>query len=468
MIATAAVWWRFRKSSCTKNSKKESPVSVVRRNQQMSLVAYVMVPTAHHHGAWRHPAADPGFLDARWWIELARIYEKGRFDMLFLPDLLAIPDRTGGYEATVSKGAQGAVQLDPLVTLAAVSAHTRHLGLGITRSLTFYSPYDIARSMATLDHLSGGRVAWNIVTTSQRSAALNFGLSKLPERGERYDRGDEAIEACLALWDSWGEDALRVDKEAGVFADSTAIRRPDYQGKWISACGPLSVPRSPQGRPVLMQAGASDRGQEFAARWGEVIFSLQHSLSDMQAFYRNVKNRARSYGRDPEQVKILNAVQVVVAETNEIAEAKRRHLESLIDPTVGLLTMSSQIGVDLSQFPLDTPLTDIGDASGTRGSLDVVLQGTRAEGLTLREAAVRYATSELTPQIVGDADHVADELEHFFDNKGCDGFIITPGPLPGSATDFVDLVVPKLQQRGLFRTEYEGGTLRQTMGLCSL
>jgi FMN-dependent oxidoreductase (nitrilotriacetate monooxygenase family) len=440
-------------------------VSVARRPRQMSLVAYVMVPTAHHHGAWRHPAADLGFLDARWWIELARIYEKGRFDMLFMPDLLAIPDQAGGYEATVSKGAQGAVQLDPLVTLAAVSAHTTHLGLGITRSVSFYPPYDIARSMATLDHLSGGRVAWNIVTTSMRSAALNYGLPNLPERNERYDRGDEVIEACLALWDSWADHALLVDKDAGVFADPAVVRQPDYRGRWISARGPLSVPRCPQGRPVLMQAGASDRGREFAARWGEVIFALQHSLSDMQAFYRDIKSRARRRGRDPELVKILCGVQVVVAETREIAEAKRRYLESLIDPTVGLLTMSYQLGVDLSRFPLDTTLEAIDDVSGTRGSLDVMLQGTQAEGLTLREAAVRYATSELTPQIVGDAEHVADELERLFLNEGCDGFVITPGPLPSSAIDFVELVVPRLQRRGLFRTEYPGRTLRHTLGL---
>lgn len=438
---------------------------VARRSQQMSLVAYVMVPTAHHHGAWRHPATDSSFLDVRWWIELARIYEKGRFDMLFLPDLLAIPDQAGGHEATVAKGSQGAVQLDPLVTLAAVSAHTSHLGLGVTRSLTFYPPYDIARSMATLDHLSGGRVAWNIVTTSMRSAALNYGLPKLPERSERYDRGDEAMEACLALWDSWTNGALTVDKQAGVFADPKGVRRPDYRGKWLSARGPLSVPRSPQGYPVLMQAGASDRGREFAARWGEVIFALQHSLPDMQAFYRDIKERVRHYGRDPEEVKVLCAVQVIVAETCEIAEAKRRHLETLIDPVVGLQTMSYQIGVDLSGFPLDTPLSVIDDAPGTRGSLDVVLQGTRAEGLTLREAAVRYATSELTPQIVGDPERVADELERLFVNKGCDGFIVTPGPLPASAIDFVGLVVPRLQERGLFRTDYPGGTLRRTMGL---
>jgi FMN-dependent oxidoreductase (nitrilotriacetate monooxygenase family) len=440
-------------------------VSVARRPRQMSLVAYVMVPTAHHHGAWRHPAADLGFLDARWWIELARIYEKGRFDMLFMPDLLAIPDQAGGYEATVSKGAQGAVQLDPLVTLAAVSAHTTHLGLGITRSVSFYPPYDIARSMATLDHLSGGRTAWNIVTTSMRSAALNYGLPNLPERNERYDRGDEVIEACLALWDSWADHALLVDKGAGVFADPAVVRQPDYRGRWISARGPLSVPRCPQGRPVLMQAGASDRGREFAARWGEVIFALQHSLSDMQAFYRDIKSRARRRGRDSELVKILCGVQVVVAETREIAEAKRRYLESLIDPTVGLLTMSYQLGVDLSRFPLDTPLEAIDDVSGTRGSLDVMLQGTQAEGLTLRGAAVRYATSELTPQIVGDAEHVADELERLFLNEGCDGFVITPGPLPSSAIDFVELVVPRLQRRGLFRTEYTGCTLRHTLGL---
>lgn len=436
------------------------------RPEQMSLVAYVMVPTAHHHGAWRHPAADLGFLEASWWVELARIYEKGLFDMLFLPDLLAIPDQVGGYADTVAKGSQGSVQLDPLVTLAAVSAGTRHIGLGITRSATFYPPYDIARSLATLDHLSGGRAAWNIVTTSMRSAALNYGTT-LPDRDERYDRGDEVVEACVALWDSWAPDALRMDRQAGLFADPGAVRRPDYQGRWTTSRGPLSVPRSPQGRPVLMQAGASDRGRDFAARWGEVLFALQNSLTDMQAFYRDIKARAQQHGRASDQVKVLCGIQVVVAETKEIALAKQRYLEELIDPAAGLLTMSYQLGVDLTAFPLDRMLEAIDDVPGTRGSLDVVLQGTKAEGLTLREAAIRYATSELTPQIVGDPEEVADALENMFQGRGCDGFIVTPGPLPSSALDFVELVVPRLQERDLFRAEYPDGTLRDTMGLAS-
>jgi FMN-dependent oxidoreductase (nitrilotriacetate monooxygenase family) len=270
----------------------------------------------------------------------------------------------------------------------------------------------------------------------------------------------------LALWDSWADGALLADKGSGVFADPERVCQPDYEGRWISARGPLSVPRCPQDRPVLMQAGASERGREFAARWGEVIFALQHSLSDMQTFYRDIKGRARGLGRDPDGIKILCGTQVIVGETGEIAEAKRRYLDDLVDPAAGLLTMSSQLGIDLTQFPLDAKLDEaIEDVPGTRGSLDVILQGTRAEGLTLQEAAVRYATSELTPQIVGDPDHVADELEHMFVNEGCDGFIITPGPLPASAADFVELVVPRLQERGVFRTEYPGQTLRQTLGL---
>jgi FMN-dependent oxidoreductase (nitrilotriacetate monooxygenase family) len=438
---------------------------VLRPSRQMSLAAYVMVPTAHHHGAWRHPASDLGFLDARWWIELAGIYEKGRFDMMFLPDLLAIPDQAGGYEGTVARGSQGAIQLDPLITLATLCGHTQHLGLGVTRSLTFSAPYDTARALATLDHLSGGRVAWNIVTTSLRSAAANFGAAGLPPRDERYDRGDEAVEACLALWNSWAGDALVTDRESGTFADTGRVRRADYRGRWVSTRGPLSVPRSPQGRPILMQAGASDRGREFAARWGEVIFGLQHSLPEMQAFYRDIKDRAARVGRQPDQVKVLCGVQVVVAETSAIAEAKRRYLADLIDPMAGLQTMSYQLGIDLTSWPPDRMLEAIDDVPGTRGSLDVVLQGTKAENLTLREAAVRYGTSELTPQLVGSADEVADELERLFVGDGCDGFIVTPGPLPSSASDFVELVVPRLQRKGVFRTEYPGGTLRDTFGL---
>jgi FMN-dependent oxidoreductase (nitrilotriacetate monooxygenase family) len=439
---------------------------MAKQERQISLAGYLLVPTAHHHGAWRHPQADPAFLTQRFWVETARIYERGLFDMVFMPDVLAIQDQIGDFGPVLKRAAQSAMQLDPVVTLAMIAAQTTHIGLGATRSATFFPPFEIARSMASLDHLSGGRAAWNVVMSLNNSEAKNFGLDEIPGRQERYDRGDETVEAICALWDSWEEGAVIGDKEAGVFADPEKVSYVDYEGKWIRTRGPLTLPRTPQGRPVIMQAGSSDRGRQFAARWGEVLFALAHALPEMQAYYKDMKERTVAAGRRAEDVKILNGVQIVVGETTEIAAARRRYLNDLISPEVGVVSMSYHLGVDLTAFPLDAPLEEIDVERGSKGSLDVILQGSKAGSLTLAEAAVGFATSELTPQIVGTPAEIADELEHYFVNEGCDGFMITPGPLPASAAEIVDMVIPELQRRGLYRSAYpEDPRLRATLGL---
>jgi FMN-dependent oxidoreductase (nitrilotriacetate monooxygenase family) len=288
-------------------------------------------------------------------------------------------------------------------------------------------------------------------------------MDKLMDRSTRYDHADEVMEACDALWHSWDADAIIYDRKRGIYADPTKIHYADYQGKWIRTRGPLPTPRSPQGRPVIMQAGSSERGREFAARWAEVIFTLQHSKADMQAFYSDIKARMARYGRAPEECIITPAVDIVLGETESIARERSEYLNSLVSAETGVCDISNALGVDLSGYEMDRPLEDMETTDGARGVLDVVLQGSRAAGLTLREAGYRYGVSQLTPALIGTAEMVADRLQDMFESRCCDGFVICPSITPGTYMQFVKTVVPELQRRGIYRTEYPGQTLRATI-----
>ena len=431
--------------------------------RRMHLVAFLMTgPTCHHHGAWRHPESDVGdLLRPERYEHIARVLEAGCFDSLFFADILGLYDLYGrSYDTMVGRGGQVCL-LDPAVVLPMMARVTRRIGLGLTYSSTFNHPYQIARMLASLDHLSAGRVAWNVVASTSTLEARNFGLAEMPGRLERYDRADEVLEACCALWDSWEAGALVRDKVSGQFADPAKIHYADYAGRWIKTRGPLTTPRSPQGRPVIMQAGSSTRGREFGARWGEIIFTLQHQKADMQAFYADFKARMAARGRAPEECVILPSIDVVLGETASIAAERAAYVNSLVDTQLGLAQMSGHIGVDLAGFDPDQPLTDIALEEGSRGSFDVILQGTAAEGLTLGEAARRFATSELCPQLVGTAEMIAEQLIDLFEAQACDGFVLTPTTSPGMYEQFCKTVVPVLQKHGVFRREYAGATLRE-------
>lgn len=433
-------------------------------SRQMHLVAFLLAgPTSHHHGMWRHPETRNAYFDPETYEHIARVLEEGRFDSLFFADILGISDYyNGSYDTLLGKGGQLGL-LDPIPLLTLMARVTKHIGLGATVSTSLFNPYQIARTLGTLDILSGGRVAWNVVTSSSALEARNFGMDGLPARNERYDRADEVLEACMALWNSWEEDAIVLDKKAGIFADPSKVRPVNYRGKWIRTAGPLTTPRCPQGNPVIMQAGSSDRGREFAARWSEIIFTLQHTKSDMQAFYGDVKGRMAKYGRAPEECAILTSVDPIVGETEAIAREKQAYVNDLVDPELGMALVSYHLGVDLSRYPADQALTDIQLEEGSRGSFDILVKATAADGLTLGEAAKRFATSELCPQIVGTPESVADQMQDLFEAKGCDGFILTPTTFPGTFETFTRAVVPILQERGLFRKEYGGATLRANL-----
>jgi FMN-dependent oxidoreductase (nitrilotriacetate monooxygenase family) len=430
-------------------------------NRKMHLVAFLLAgPTAHHHGAWRHPEADLGVFTPQYHEHIARVLEAGKFDSLFFADLLGLYDLYGGSFATLLRTGGQMGLLDPIPLLSIMARVTSHIGLGATVSTTFFPPYHLARSLGTLDLMSGGRVAWNVVTSGGHLEAQNFGMDELPAREARYDYADEVVEAVCRLWESWDADALVLDKQRGIYADPDKVHYVNYQGKWIKTRGPLTVPRSPQGRPVIMQAGSSPRGRDFAARWGELVFTLQHSKEDMQAFYQDLKARVVAQGRGPEDCVILPSIDVIVGETDSIARERAAYVNDLVQTEAGLAQMSGHLGIDLSQYPSDQKLEDMHIEMGSRGSFDVILQGTEAQGLTLGEAARRFATSELCPQIVGSPDTVADQLQDLFESRACDGFIFTPTLMPGMFEQLCRAVVPILQARGLFRKEYAGTTLR--------
>lgn len=430
--------------------------------REMHLLAYLKTgPTANHMGAWRHPESElRDMLDPARYENIARVLEAGRFDGCFFADGLGLHDiYKGGFQTRLRLGGQISF-LDPMMVLPLMARATTHLGIGATLSTTFHQPYNIARMLASLDILSGGRVAWNIVTSTRNEEARNFGMEALPPRELRYDMADEFVEACCALWDCWGEDTLLCDKEGGNLVDASKVRYAEFKGRWHSTRGPLTIPRCPQGRPVLMQAGSSPRGRDFAARWAELIFCPQHTKADMQAFYADMHQRMAEKGREPTHCAIMPQIEVVIGETESIAEEKAAYLESLVDPELVLAAQSSALGVDLAAKveDLDAASTQRG-TQGMQGSLDRVKSMMQTEGISFREA-VRKSNRDL---IYGTPESIADQLQDLFESRACDGFVVSQMVFPASLEQFCRAVVPELQRRGIFRKEYRGKTLRENV-----
>ena len=359
--------------------------------REMHLLAYLKTgPTANHMGAWRHPESELGdMLDFGRYEHIARVLEAACFDGLFFADGLGLHDiYKGGFETRLEKGGQISF-LDPMMVLPVMARATRHIGIGTTLSTTFHQPYNVARMLGSLDLLSNGRVAWNVVTSTRNEEARNFGMDALPPRELRYDMADEFVAACFALWDCWGEDTLLLDKEGGKLVDASKVRYADFKGEWYKTRGPLTIPRSPQGRPVIMQAGSSPRGREFAARWAELIFCPQHTKADMQAFYADIKTRMDRLGRRPEDCAIMPQITVVVGETEAIARERADFLESLIDPELQLAASSSALGVDLANLKPDANLEEARGTQGMQGSLDRVRSTMAQKQVSLEEAVRR-------------------------------------------------------------------------------
>ncbi|MBD2168228.1 LLM class flavin-dependent oxidoreductase [Calothrix membranacea FACHB-236] len=434
------------------------------QKKQLRLGAFL--PDAGHHvAAWRHPEAQAdGGLNIQHYTQLAQTAERGKFDMVFLADGLAVWDRGQGKEA-FSRSGQFSVHFEPLTLLSALSVVTKKIGLVATASTTYEEPFHLARKFASLDYLSGGRAGWNVVTSSAEAAAKNFSQEEHLQHALRYERATEFLEVVTKLWDSWEDDALIRDKESGLYFHPDKLHIPNHKGKHFSVRGPLNVARPIQGYPVIVQAGSSEAGQELAARTAEVIFTAQQTLKEAQAFYASVKGRLAKYGRSSENLKIMPGVFPIIGSTEQEAKEKYQQLQDLIHPSVGLGLLSGLTGHDLSSYPLDGPLPDLLDTNGGKSRLQLIKDLAQRENLTIRQLYLWIAGARGHRTILGTPEQIADQLEEWFLNDGADGFNIMPPWLPGGLDEFVDFVIPELQRRGLFRTEYEGQTLREHLGL---
>lgn len=420
-----------------------------------------MRPVSIHTAAWRYPGGMP---DANFNFKhlkrFAQTLERGKFDAFFMADHLAVlnmPMEALKRSATVTS-------FDPATLLPALAVVTEHLGLIATASTTFDQPYHVARRFAALDHLSGGRAGWNLVTTSNPDAALNFGLEEHVEHAERYRRGREFFDVVTGLWDSWADDAFIRDVESGIYFDPDKMHVLNHKGPYLSVRGPLNVARPIQGWPVIVQAGASDAGRQIAAETAEMIFTAQTTLADGQRFYADVKGRMQKLGRNPDHLKILPGCLVVVGDTVEEAREKRALLDSLVHYDSAIASLSIALGHDASRFDPDGPLPDIPESNASKSGRERAIALAKREDLTVRQLAQRLGGYGGLA-MVGNPKAIADQMEEWLVTEGSDGFNVMFPYLPAGIDDFVDRVVPELQRRGLFRREYEGTTLRENLGL---
>jgi FMN-dependent oxidoreductase (nitrilotriacetate monooxygenase family) len=428
--------------------------------RQLHLNAFLMT-VGHHEAAWRLPESDPfAHVNVAHYQELARIAERGKLDSLFLADSPVLWN---------SIGRRPAGGLEPTVLLTALAGVTRHIGLIATASTTYNEPYNLARRFASLDHISGGRAGWNVVTTAGVDAARNFNLDDLPAHRDRYERAAEFIDVARKLWDSWADDAPLGDKESGVWGDDRKIHPAGHVGRFFKVAGALNVPRSPQGHPLLVQAGSSDDGKELAARYADAVFTAQQTLEEAQAFYADLKRQTLAAGRDPDQIKILPGIVPAIGSTEREALELEEELDRLIKPEYALRQLAQTLGVsphDLHldrELPADLPSEDEIEAAKSRYTLIVTLA--RRERLTVRQLIGRLGGGRGHRTFAGTPEQVADAVQHWFDAGAADGFNIMAPVLPSGLERFVDHVVPILQRRGLFRTEYTGTTLREHYGL---
>ena len=429
--------------------------------RQMKLGAFLMA-TGHHVAAWRHPEvpADAG-LDFKHYRHVARVAEAAKFDALFVADSVAAA--TGDIASCMARSDH----FEPLTLLSALSAVTEHIGLIATATTTYNEPYHVARKFASLDHLSGGRAGWNLVTSDAAAEAQNFGRAEHVGHAERYSRAREFHQVVTGLWDSWADDAFTRDKASGEYYDPGRLHVLNHQGEHFSVKGPLNVARSPQGQPVVVQAGSSEVGRDLAAQTAEVVFTAQTSLASAQAFYADLKGRLSAYGRAVDSLKIMPGVFIVVAETEALAKAKFESFQELVEPQVGVALLGRMLGnFDLSGYPLDGPLPELPlTDSGQRSRQKLLTELADQENLTLAQLGRRIAGGRGHYSLIGTPEQIADELQRWFEQGAADGFNVLVPHLPGGLEDVARLLVPELQRRGLFRTEYEGTTLRENLGL---
>ncbi|MER6731038.1 LLM class flavin-dependent oxidoreductase [Streptomyces puniciscabiei] len=429
--------------------------------RSLHLNAFLM-NTGHHEASWRLPESDPyAHVDLEHYVRLARIAERGTFDSLFLAD---------GPQLWGNLAQRPAGALEPLTLLTALATATEHIGLIATASTSYNSPYNLARRFASLDIVSGGRAGWNIVTTAGAEAARNFGLDAEPAHAERYARAAEFVDVALKLWDSWEDDAIVADKAAGVWGDDSKVHPPRHRGTYFSVAGALNVPRSPQGYPLLVQAGSSEDGKAFAARYAEAVFTAQQTLADAQAFYADLKSRTARAGRDPEHIKVLPGIVPVLGATEAEARAAEQLLEDHIVYDHGVDRLERLLQLPSGTLELDAPLPaglpPESAVEGAKSRYTLVVELARRERLTVRQLIGRLGGGRGHLTLAGTPEQVADQIETWFTQGAADGFNIMPAVLPSGLDAFVEHVVPLLRARGLFRDAYgPRQTLRERYGL---
>ncbi|WP_338452959.1 LLM class flavin-dependent oxidoreductase [Niallia oryzisoli] len=435
---------------------------MTKRNGEMKLGVFFQIP-GHQIGAWRHPEAGADqVMNFQFIKKLAQTAERGKFDMLFLADHSAVKftDKTA-LEQSVN------TSFEPFTLLSALSTVTEHIGLVGTVSTTYNEPFHVARRFASLDHLSNGRAAWNVVTSYQEEEARNFNLKKQLLHSTRYQRAEEFVDVVKKLWDSWEDDTLVFDKESAKFADSSKMHEINHNGEWFSVAGPLNIARPIQGHPVVVEAGASEAGKELAARTAEVVFTAWQTLEEAKEFYRDLKGRMAKYGRSPEELKIMPGIYPVIGRTEEEAVENQKLLNNLIPEEAGVALLSRMIGFDLSGYDVDGPFPDVTVENVNAGKSRFQLLKDKAdrEGLTIRQLYQQIAGARGHREIKGTPEQISDQMQEWYENEAADGFNVMPPYFPGGLDDFVDLVIPILQKRGLFRVEYTGKTLRENLGL---
>ncbi|WP_199224770.1 LLM class flavin-dependent oxidoreductase [Falsochrobactrum shanghaiense] len=416
----------------------------------------------YHLAAWRHPDFDPASITRfEAYRDIARKAEEAKLDMIFFADGLAVRNEAKP-EGSLSHDMRNA-DLEPLTLLSAIAATTSHIGLVATSSTTYNEPYHIARRYASLDMISHGRAGWNVVTSWSEQEALNFNRTENLPKDERYDRAQEFVEVVCGLWNSFEADAFTHDKKTGQFYDPTKMHVLDHKGKHFQVRGPLTSGVTPQGRPLIVQAGASDKGRDIAAQYADVVYSVAQNIDEARAFYSDIKARAAQQGRKNNAPLIMPALAFYVGETREAAQAKFDALQALIDPLAGLAQLYSFAG-DLSGYDLDKPIPEdhftdkISIGSG-------LLKQARETGMTIRQLYEQVAAGFTVRYVIGSAEEIVDDMQHWMETGAADGFNLCPPILPNSLDDFIEFILPELRRRGLFRTEYEGKTLRENLGL---
>ncbi|MEQ9727118.1 LLM class flavin-dependent oxidoreductase [Pseudomonas sp. WHRI 8822A] len=426
--------------------------------RQLRLGLFVQA-LGHHVGGWRAEGAKGSPTDIDWFTWIARKAEEGKFDMFFVGDALATSVHR--LPSTMSR-------LEPLTLLSALAVQTRHIGLAATASTTFDEPFHLARALCSVDHISRGRGAWNVVTSFSLDAARNFSREDLPSHADRYEMAREFLDVAFKLWDGWEEGAIVREKDTGRYSDESKIHAANHKGKHFQVQGPLNIARSPQGRPVIIEAGSSPAGQQLAAQTAEVVFTAASSLEEGQAFYQSQKQFVRDAGRQPDHLLILPGVMPIVGRTREEAQAVWNQLNELVDIDNGIEQLSARFGVDMTAYPLDGPVPEIPATEGSQSRVKLLTELAARENLTLRQLAAVAAGSRGHRVVVGTAEDIADDFQHWLEQGGADGFNIMPAVLPDQLELFVELVIPELQRRGLFRTDYQYSTLRENLGLPSV